>query len=411
MLPRRFWRGRMLMRMSWGIRVASSPTIGIFGGGQLGRMVAMAARAMDVRSVSLDPGSDCPASQVTDHHIAAAYDDLDAARELADRSDVVTYEFENVDATAIERIAELKPVYPSPSVLRVCQDREIEKDTLSALGIPVPQYRIVRSVEEAVAAVDDVGLPVVMKTVRWGYDGKGQRVVRKAGDAADAFNSLGGSIDAPVIVESLVDFAMEVSVVCARDQSGTVRTFPVSENVHVDGILDVSIVPARCSDAVKVKAEGVARRVAEGLDVVGLIAVEMFVARDGSVLVNELAPRPHNSGHWTIEGCETSQYEQLARIMVGMPMGDVGLRSPTVMVNLLGDVWEATGGFAGLGSGHGDAADASTSLWQVGLSCWSQDGAHYGDWRDGRRGIERSSCRARGGDATHRRLRFERCRR
>ena len=190
-----------------------------------------------------------------------------------------------------------------------------------------------------------------MKTVRWGYDGKGQRVVRKAGDAADAFNSLDGSVDAPVIVESLVDFAMEVSVVCARDQSGTVRTFPVSENVHVDGILDASIVPARCSDAVKAEAERVAKAVAEGLEVVGLIAVEMFVTRDGSVLVNELAPRPHNSGHWTIEGCETSQYEQLARIMVGMPMGDVGLRSPTVMVNLLGDVWECDGRFAGLGSG------------------------------------------------------------
>ena len=322
----------------------SSPTIGIFGGGQLGRMLAMAARAMDVRSVSLDPGDDCPASQVTDHHIAAAYDDLDAARELADRSDVVTYEFENVDATAIEVISELKPVYPSPSVLRVCQDREIEKDTLSALGILVPEYRIVRSVEEAITAVGDVGLPVVMKTVRWGYDGKGQRVARRAGEVEGAFDALGGSVDAPVIIESLVDFSMEVSVVCGRDLKGEMRTFPVTENVHVDGILDTSIVPARCSDGVRVEAERVARSVADGLDVVGLIAVEMFVARDGSVLVNELAPRPHNSGHWTIEGCETSQYEQLARIMVGMPMGDVGLWTPTVMVNLLGDVWESTGG-------------------------------------------------------------------
>ena len=158
-------------------------TIGIFGGGQLGRMLAMAARAMDYRTVSLDPGEDCPASQVTDFHIAAAYDDLDAARELADRSDVVTYEFENVDATAIEVISELKPVYPSPSVLRVCQDREIEKDTLSGLGIPVPEYRIVRSVEEVESVGAEVGTPAVMKTVRWGYDGKGQRVVRE-GDAA-----------------------------------------------------------------------------------------------------------------------------------------------------------------------------------------------------------------------------------
>ncbi len=324
--------------------MSPNSTIGIFGGGQLGRMVAMAARAMGYRSVSLDPGSDCPSAQVTDHHIAAAYDDLDAARELAERSDVVTYEFENVDATAIEVISEVKPVYPSPSVLRVCQDREIEKDTLSGLGIPVPEYRIVRSVEETVAAVDDIGLPVVMKTVRWGYDGKGQRVVRNTAEVASAFEELGGSVDAPVIVESLIDFAMEVSVVCARSLEGEMRAFPVTENMHVDGILDTSVVPARCSDAVRVEAERVAMSVAEGLDVVGLIAVEMFVTRDGEVLVNELAPRPHNSGHWTIEGCVTSQFEQLARIMVGMSMGDVGLRSPTVMVNLLGDVWEAAGG-------------------------------------------------------------------
>ena len=338
------------MRMSWGTRVASGSTIGIFGGGQLGRMVAMAARAMGYRSVSLDPGSDCPAAQVTDHHIVAAYDDLDAARELAERSDVVTYEFENVDATAIEVISELKPVYPSPSVLRVCQDREIEKDTLSRLGIPVPEYRIVRSVEETVAAVDDIGLPVVMKTVRWGYDGKGQRVVRKNPEVAKSFDALDGSVDAPVIVESLVDFAMEVSVVCARSLEGEMRAFPVTENVHVDGILDTSVVPARCSDAVRVEAERVAMSVAEGLDVVGLIAVEMFVTRDGEVLVNELAPRPHNSGHWTIEGCVTSQFEQLARIMVGMPMGDVSLRSSTAMVNLLGDVWGEAGGDPDWGS-------------------------------------------------------------
>ena len=319
-------------------------TIGIFGGGQLGRMLAMAARVMGYRSVSLDPGEDCPASQVTDFHIAAAYDDLGAAEELAERSDVVTYEFENVDAAAIERIAELKPVYPSPSVLRVCQDREVEKSTMRELGIGVPEFRVVRSVGEAVEAVGEIGAPVVMKTTRWGYDGKGQSVVRDDGDAESAFDGLGGAEDTPVIVEGFVDFEMEVSVVCARNLDGEMRTFPVSENVHVGGILDTSIVPARCSDEVKAEAERVAMRIAEGLDVVGLIAVEMFVTRDGGVLVNELAPRPHNSGHYTIEGCETSQFEQLARIMLGMPMGDVGLRSPTVMVNLLGDVWEATDG-------------------------------------------------------------------
>ncbi len=324
--------------------MGSDLTIGIFGGGQLGRMLAMGARSLGLRSVSLDPGVDCPASQVTDHHVVAAYDDLDAARELAERSDVVTYEFENVDATAIEAISELKPVYPSPSVLRVCQDREIEKSTMRVLGIGVPEFRVVRSGEEASEAVWEIGVPVVMKTTRWGYDGKGQQVVRDEGEAVGAFEGLGGSEVAPVIVEGFVDFEMEVSVVCARDLSGEMRAFPVSENVHVVGILDTSIVPARCSDAVKDEAVKVAMRIAEGLDVIGLIAVEMFVTRDGAVLVNELAPRPHNSGHYTIEGCETSQFEQLARIMAGMPMGDVSLRSPTVMVNLLGDVWEAAGG-------------------------------------------------------------------
>ena len=324
--------------------MSPSLTIGIFGGGQLGRMLAMAARVMGYRTVSLDPGSDCPASQVTDCHITAAYDDLGAARELAARSDVVTYEFENVDATAIEVIAESKMVCPSPWVLRVCQDREIEKTVLREMGVGVPEFRVVRNEAEAVEAASEIGVPVVMKTTRWGYDGKGQSVVRDEGDARMAFESLGGSADAPVIVEGFVDFEMEVSVVCARGLDGKMRTFPVTENVHVDGILDTSMVPARCSDEMNVEAEQVAMRIAEGLDVRGLIAVEMFVTRDGAVLVNELAPRPHNSGHWTIEGCVTSQFEQLARVMTGMPMGDAGLRSPTVMVNLLGDVWDATDG-------------------------------------------------------------------
>ncbi len=319
-------------------------TIGIFGGGQLGRMLALAARPMDYRTVSLDPAIDCPASQVTDHHVAASYDDLDAARVLAEQSDVVTYEFENVDAKAIEYISQMTPVYPSPSVLRVCQDREIEKTTMLNLGIPVPDFQIVNNAADAVSAIQSIGLPVVMKTTRWGYDGKGQRVARKEEDAPGAFASLQGVETVPVIVESFVDFAMEISVVCARGVTGEIRAFPPAENVHVNGILDTSIVPARCSDTVKDDALQIASRIAEGLNVVGLIAVEMFVARDGSLLVNELAPRPHNSGHYTIEGCERSQFEQLARILTNMPMGDVSLRSPTVMVNLLGEVWEATHG-------------------------------------------------------------------
>ena len=319
-------------------------TIGIFGGGQLGRMIAMAARAMDYRTVSLDPATDCPASQVTDHHIAAPYDDADAARELALRSDVVTYEFENVDATAIERIAELKPVHPSPSVLRVCQDRQIEKTTLRDIGVPVPNFKIVFTEDDAKVAIQDIGAPTVMKTTRWGYDGKGQRVVGNPKDAGAAFVALGGSDAEPVIVEARVDFALEVSAICARDHNGETQTFPLSENIHVNGILDTSIVPARFHEDLKRKAASIAERIAINLNVVGLIAVEMFVTKNGEVLVNELAPRPHNSGHYTIEGCETSQFEQLTRILAGMPLGNSALRSPTVMVNLLGDVWEATDG-------------------------------------------------------------------
>ncbi len=304
----------------------------------------MSARTLGIRTVSLDPATDCPASQVTDHHIAAAYDDLDAARELASQSDVVTYEFENVDATSIELISTLKAVRPSPEVLKVCQDRQAEKATLRNMGVPVPEFSVVESVADAQIACERLGLPVVMKTTRWGYDGKGQSVVRSIDQVASAFDGLTGGAESDVIAEKLVDFSMEISVVCARDANGNTRSFPVSENIHVNGILDTSIVPARCGDDVKSEAERIAVRIAEGLDVVGLIAVEMFVARDGSVFVNELAPRPHNSGHYTIEGCETTQFEQLVRILVGLPMGDVSLRTPTVMVNLLGEVWNSAGG-------------------------------------------------------------------
>ncbi len=314
--------------------------IGIFGGGQLGRMLAIAARAMDYRTVSLDPAVDCPAAQVCDHHIAAPYDDFDAASELASRADVVTYEFENVDAAAIEHIARSTEVLPSPSVLRITQDREIEKSTLRKLGIPVPDFRIVADESEARSAVRDIGVPVVMKTTRWGYDGKGQAVARRPEDASDAFAELTSYASATnVIVESLIPFASEISVIAARDCNGEIRTFPPSENIHTDSILDLSIVPARVSDAVISKARDIARGIASGFDVMGLIAVEMFVTVDGEVLVNETAPRPHNSGHYSIEGCDTSQFEQLVRVLTGMPMGETTLLTPCAMANLLGDIW------------------------------------------------------------------------
>ncbi len=315
-------------------------TIGIFGGGQLGRMLALAARAMDYRTVSLDPAEDCPASQVCDDHIAAPYDDLDASSELAERSDVVTYEFENVDATAVEHIAKTTEVIPSPSVLRLTQDRELEKTAISDLGIGVPEFRIVASQGAAESAARSIGFPVVMKTTRWGYDGKGQGVAHSPVEATALFGELSeNGRGSNVIVERLIDFEVEISVICARDRNGEMRTFPASENVHTNGILDLSIVPARTSSNTISKSEEVARRIAEGFGVVGLIAVEMFVTRDGDVLVNETAPRPHNSGHYSIEACDTSQFEQLARIAAGMPMGETTLLTPCAMVNLLGEVW------------------------------------------------------------------------
>ena len=317
-------------------------TIGIFGGGQLGRMLAMAARNMDFRTISLDPAKDCPASQVCDDHIAASYDNGNAADELASRCDVVTYEFENVDARAIERIALNTEVLPSPSVLRITQDRELEKQTMQELGIDVPDHKVVDNFDDASKAVHDIGVPVVMKTTRWGYDGKGQRVVHSMDDVADAFEDLSANASgdaSKVIVEKLIDFEMEISVVCARDRKGEIRTFPASENVHTNSISDLSIVPARCDENILASARDVAIRIAEGINVVGLIAVEMFVTKEGAVLVNETAPRPHNSGHYSIEGCVTSQFEQLTRILTGMPMGDTKLLSASVMSNLLGDIW------------------------------------------------------------------------
>lgn len=318
-------------------------TIGIFGGGQLGRMLAMAARNMDFRTISLDPAKDCPASQVCDDHITASYDNANAADELAARCDVVTYEFENVDARAIERIALNTEVLPSPSVLRITQDRELEKQTMQKLGIDVPDFKVVDNFDDASKAVHNIGIPVVMKTTRWGYDGKGQRVVHSMDDASNAFDDLSantsGDTGTNVIVEKLIDFEMEISVVCARDRKGEIRTFPASENVHVNGILDLSIVPARCDENTLTSAQDVAIRIAEGINVVGLIAVEMFVTKNGSVLVNETAPRPHNSGHYSIEGCVTSQFEQLTRILTSMPMGETRLLSATAMSNLLGDIW------------------------------------------------------------------------
>ena len=315
--------------------------IGIIGGGQLGRMMAMAAAHMGYGVTVLDPDPDGPAAQVADDCIASPYEDRDAARALARRSDVVTYEFENVDAGAIEAAEELAPMRPSSAVLRVAQDRTQEKRTLSAAGFPVAPYRPVSTRDELAAAITEVGLPAILKTARMGYDGKGQRQLRTDGEAREALDSFGGSRQ--LVLEQFVSFERELSVICARDAMGNISTFPCVENIHEGGILDVTIAPARVPEETASAAADLARAIADHLGVVGLLAVEMFLAPGGRLLVNELAPRPHNSGHFTIEACGTSQFEQIVRILCNLPLGETAMHRPAAMVNLLGGVWPGSG--------------------------------------------------------------------
>ena len=318
-------------------------TIGIIGGGQLGRMLAIAARQMDYKTVVLDPDSNCPAGQVADRVIRSEYSDIKASSELAALADVVTYEFENVDADSVSSAEKHKPVRPSSSVLRTTQNRLHEKKALLEAGIPVANFRKVDSLKDLEDAASVLGYPMVLKTATEGYDGKGQSIIHGDHDLANSYDHLNAR-NVELIVEQFVSFKAEVSTICARTIDGMTATFDPSENIHRNHILDTSIVPARIDESVSDKARIIATNIAEKLDVIGLIAVEMFVTQENDIVVNELAPRPHNSGHYTMDGCDTSQFEQLVRVLAGMPITLPKLHSPTVMVNLLGEIWEDTGG-------------------------------------------------------------------
>ncbi|HET6762651.1 MAG TPA: 5-(carboxyamino)imidazole ribonucleotide synthase [Longimicrobiaceae bacterium] len=311
-------------------------TIGVVGGGQLGRMFVVEARRMGYRTLVLDPDADAPAAQVADEQVRAPLDDREAARELARRSHVVTLEWENADVATLRELAGIVPVRPGAHVLEVCQHRVREKDAVRALGIGTAEYRAVSSSEDLRRALGEIGTPAVLKTARGGYDGKGQAVIRSADEAEAAYASLGGD-GRELILEGMVRFRMEVSVVCARSPDGEVSAFPVSENLHRNGILDTSVVPAPISPALADQARRVAEALAEGLRVEGLLAVEMFVTEDDRLLVNELAPRPHNSGHYTLDACAVSQFEQQLRAVCGLPLGSTELLRPAAMVNLLGE--------------------------------------------------------------------------
>ncbi|MGH8016755.1 MAG: 5-(carboxyamino)imidazole ribonucleotide synthase [Opitutaceae bacterium] len=315
-------------------------TIGILGGGQLGRMTGIAARQLGYGVAVLDPSPGCPAAAIADLEVNTAYDDRDGLDRLIARSDVITYEFENVPVAAAEHAASQRPTHPAPRVLHICQNRAREKQFLRDAGFPCAPFAIVSSADELAHAAARIGLPAVLKTADFGYDGKGQR---KLLAGAREWQKIWDDFDAPrAMLEGFIDFEVELSVIIAANGRGDFAVYPVAENIHTNHILDFSIVPARVLPVVAREASDLACAIAESLGVVGLLAVEMFVTRDGRVLVNELAPRPHNSGHWSIDGAITSQFEQHVRAVCGLPLGDTRAHQPSVMVNLLGDLW--TGG-------------------------------------------------------------------
>jgi 5-(carboxyamino)imidazole ribonucleotide synthase len=310
-------------------------TIGILGGGQLGRMLAQAAARLGFDVAILEPERNAPAARVAAKAIVSAYDDPAGLEKLAKAASVVTYEFENVPAAAVAKLVEMGvEVAPGPEALRVAQDRFEEKTFLNAHGAPTVAFAPADSVEQAVAAVEQLGAPVLIKTRREGYDGKGQRWVEHAADAAAAFAELGG---VPVILETAAAFERELSIIAARGRDGAIAVYPLAENHHENGILRRSIAPARVSPALAEQAERIAARILSGLDYVGVIGVELFEMAGGTLLVNEIAPRVHNTGHWTQDGCEVDQFEQHIRAVAGWPLGPTAALSRVEMLNLLGD--------------------------------------------------------------------------
>jgi 5-(carboxyamino)imidazole ribonucleotide synthase len=318
-------------------RYLPGATIGLMGSGQLGRMFSMAARRMGYRVHVFSPEKDTPAGQCADREVTGAYEDESAVRSFARDVDLLTFEFENIPRQTIDWCSAECEVRPASSILHTAQNRLREKDFLTAAGIPVAPYRAVRSASDLTAAVRDIKTPAILKSAAFGYDGKGQRLIKEPFDLDEIWSDRPGD---ELILERAIDFEKEVSVIVARGPDGSMATFPVCENIHRNHILDITVVPARVSTEVEKSAADLARAIAEKMDLIGLLAVEMFLRPDGTLLVNELAPRPHNSGHWTIEGCATSQFEQHVRAVCGLPLGWTEILRPSAMANLLGDLWQ-----------------------------------------------------------------------
>jgi 5-(carboxyamino)imidazole ribonucleotide synthase len=318
-------------------------TIGLLGGGQLARMTALAARPLGYRIHLFDPHPEPPAGVVCEQVFRAPFDDAAELDKFARTIDVATLEFENIPVEALRRIEKLVPVRPRGEVLHITQHREREKVFLRDHGFPCAPFRVVSTPDELATALEEIGPGGVLKTAEFGYDGKGQRKIEAGEDPHTAWRDWSGEAGASSlrrgVLEGWIDFAAELSVICARRPGGDVVTFPVTENQHEEHILAISIAPGRFPPEVHREAEALARAIAEALQVEGLLAVEMFLTNSGQLLVNELAPRPHNSGHFTIDACVTSQFEQHARAVCDVPLGDTRQHSPAVMVNLLGDLW------------------------------------------------------------------------
>ena len=311
-------------------------TLGMLGGGQLGRFFVAAAHEMGYQVWVLDPDAHSPAGQIADRHLQAAYGDFAALDTLAEGCAAITTEFENVPADTLDYLAKFVPVRPSAAAVAVCQNRIHEKTFLQVNGLPHGPFAAIGS-EDDLREVDAGLFPAILKVARFGYDGKGQAVVGDRDEALAAFAHFKGE---PCVLEKKLALDYEVSVVLARDEGGTVCCFPTGENSHTRGILDVSCVPARAPEAIRRDAEAIAARIAEKLDYVGTMGVEFFVS-DGRLVVNEMAPRPHNSGHYTLDACVTNQFEQQVRALCGLPLGEARAHSAAAMVNLLGDLWYA----------------------------------------------------------------------
>ncbi len=318
-------------------------TIGVVGGGQLGRMLALDARANSFRCVVRTdelPGG--PAAQVADEEFVGSYDDAARNAAFADMCDAITVEFENLPTALLDGLAERVPVRPAASSVTICQHRRREKEFLAAHGIPCAPFAVVRSADDVVSALSSLGGRAILKTAAFGYDGRGQeRLDASTMSRPEITEAWNGLCADEAVLEQLVTFTCEISVVGARGDDGSWAAYPPGENVHVDGILDHTIAPARVSDDVAERATSLARTVAEGLGHVGVLGVELFVLADGSLVVNEMAPRPHNSGHHTIDACEVSQFGQQWRAALGLPLADASQHTPAVMLNLLGDLWSS----------------------------------------------------------------------